>query len=169
MALVKKRPVTGSPRSRHLYTDVTEAEHDAIFEYCRQRGVSVSEFVANLLLKDADEAKNCTARKSVVIQPKLTLTAEQYGKLEMLMRMHQKESPEEYILGLLKPEFELRRVHAPVKTKMLRYYLSDEEHEIVMKHINDSGMSARNFAAMAVLKEIRKSGKKKASKKRRKK
>jgi hypothetical protein len=168
MALVKKRTAAKSSRQRFLYTDVTEAEYEVIREHCRKRGISVSEFMADLMLKEARKGKNRNDQRSVVVQPTLTLTAQEYAKLELLVRLHQKDSPEDYILDLLQPEFELRRVYAPAKVKSLRYYFSDEEHEVVMKHINHIGMTAQTFTAMVVAKAIRKSRKKAPSKKRRK-
>lgn len=153
------RPQAKTLRHRFLYTDVTPEEHEAIRAHCRQLGISVSQFMADLLLSEA--AKPTPKRKQkVTLRPEITLTPEQVDKLELLRRLHQKETIGEYIQDMLEPELELQRLHAPVDTKMLRFYLSDEEHEIVMDHIKESGMSARNYAAMLALRAISKPTKK---------
>jgi hypothetical protein len=153
------RPQAKTLRHRFLYTDVTPQEYEEIREYCRQNRVSVSQFVADLLLRDAAKPKSKRKQK-VILKPEITLTPEQVDRLELLTRLHQKETVGEYIQGILEPELELQRLHAPVDTKMLRFYLSDEEHKIVINHIKDSGMSARNYAAMLTLRAIRKTAKK---------
>jgi len=146
------RPQAKTLRHRFLYTDVTPEEYDAIRKYCRERGISVSQFVADLLLQDAKKPKPKRHQK-VVLKPELKLTPEQIDRLELLARLHQKDIGE-YIQEVLEPELQLQRLHAPVQTRMLRFYLSDEEHGVVMKHIKESGISARNYAAMLTLRAI---------------
>jgi hypothetical protein len=153
----KKRPQTKSVRSKFLYTDVTEEEHDAVCAHCREQGISVSQFVSDLLLQEAGSAKKSRRHKNVVLRTEIVLTPEEYDKLQLLTRLHRKASAGDFILETLRPELKLQRVHAPTKTRLLRYYLSDEEHEMVMKRAKESGMSPRNFAALAILKAIGKS------------
>ena len=155
------RPQAESLRQRFLWADVTEQEHSEIQQYCRRNKTSVSQFMADLLLTDAAKSKSRRKQK-VVLRPQIELTTQQNNKLELLARLNQKKSVGEYILDILEPQFELRRVHAPVKTKMLRYYLSDEERQTVTSHIAASGLSATNYAAMLALRAVRKADKKRS-------
>jgi hypothetical protein len=144
-----------SLRKRFLWAEVTDQEYDAIQQHCRKKGSSVSKFISDLLLQEASSAKT-KQKQSVILRPKIQLTAKQQAKLELLARLHQKKSIGDYILDVLGPQLELQRLHAPLKTKMVRYYLSDEEHHAVMKHVAELGLSATNYAAMVALRAIRK-------------
>lgn len=152
------RPQAESVRQRFLWAEVTQAEHDQIQAYCRRNHISVSQFMADLLLEDAAKSKS-RGKQKVILRPEIRLTPQQQSKLELLARRHQKKSIGEYILDVLEPEFELKRLHTPVKTKMVRYYLSDDEHATVTNHIAESGLSATNYAAMLALRVIHKDGK----------
>jgi hypothetical protein len=146
-----------SPRQRFLWADVTQKEHDEIRAYCRQRGTSVSQFLADLVLRDAvmPPRKN----QQVILRPKIKLTAQQHDKLEVLARLHQKKSVGEFILDVLVPELELQRIHVPVKKKMLRYYLTETQHRVVTDHIASSGLSATNYTTLLALRAIHKDAK----------
>jgi len=155
------RPQAESLRERFLWAEVTKAEHDEIQAYCRRNHISVSQFMADLLLKDATKSK-AKRKQKVILRPEIQLTPQQQAKLELLARLHQKKSVGEYILDVLEPELELQRLHVPLKTKMVRYYLSDEEHATVTNHIAESGLSATNYAAMVALRTIRKDSNKRS-------
>jgi len=149
------RPQAPSLRKRFLYAEVTEQEHQEIQRYCRNKGESVSQFIADLLLAEARKPKGKQNQK-VILKPALALTPQQQDKLELLARLHKKKSVGEYILDVLEPELELKRLHVPVRTKLVRYYLSPEEYDLVAKHIATSGLSPSSYAAMVVLRVIRK-------------
>jgi hypothetical protein len=53
-------------------------------------------------------------------------------------------------------------LHAPIKTKHVRYYFSDEEHELVTKHMKALGKSPSNYPAILALRAIGKMAKKPA-------
>jgi superfamily II DNA helicase RecQ len=55
---------------------------------------------------------------------------------------------------------QIQRTHAPLETTAVRYYLSKEEHQRVIRHIVSKGISARNYAVMLALKAISKDRKK---------
>jgi hypothetical protein len=153
------RPQAEAPRRRFLYTDVTSDEYQKIQQYCRDRQISVSQFLADLTLKDA--AKSKTKRKQkVIVNAKLELTPEEQDKLELLARLHQKQSVSEYVRDILEPNLKLRSIHTPLNTTELRFYLSEEEHEKVTKHMASKGISARNYAAMLALRTISRERKK---------
>lgn len=156
------RPHAEAPRHRFLYTDVTTAEHEEIRQYCVERQISISQFLAELVLNDAAKSKSRRKQK-VIVKAEIELSAEEQDKLELLTRLHQKESVSEFIREILQPNLQVQRLHAPLETKSLRFYLSEEEHERVTRHIGGTGISARNYAAMLALREIGKNRKKKRS------
>jgi len=149
------RPQAEAPRRQFLYTDVTKAEHDRIQQYCVDRQISVSQFLAELVLREASRPK-AKRKEKVTVRAEFELAPEELDKLELLTRLHQKESIGEYIRDLVRPELELQRVHTPLETMSLRFYLSAEEHEKVKKHIESTGISARNYGAMLALRELAK-------------
>lgn len=153
------RPLAEAPRHRFLYTDVTREEYDRIQQYCRDRQISISQFLADLTLKDAAKPKSKRKQK-VIVNARLELTPEEQDKLELLARLHQKPSVSEYLRDILEPNLQLRSVHTPLDTTSLRFYLSEEEHEKVTKHMASKGISARNYAAMLALRAISKNRKK---------
>lgn len=149
------RPQAETPRRQFLYTDVTRAEYERIRKYCMDRQLSISQFLADLVLKDATKPRS-KRRQKVIVRIELELTPEELDKLELLTRLHQKESMGEFIHDVIEPELQVQRVHTPLETMSLRFYLSEEEHEKVIKHIESTGISARNYAAMLALRELSK-------------
>jgi hypothetical protein len=147
------RPRGESPRSRFLYVDVTKEERKQIHAYCLEQKISVSQFLADLVIEDAAKAKPKHKQK-VTIRVELELTAEEQEKLELLVRLHQKESIGQFIQELLQPNLDVQRMHTPLETTPLRYYLSEEEHEAVIKHTASIGIAARNYGVMLALKAI---------------
>lgn len=152
------RPQAEARRRRFLYTDVTKAEYEEIRRYCVDKQISLSQFLADLVLKDA--AKPSRKRKQkVLLRTEIELTPEEQDKLELLARLHEKQTVGEFIREILQPNLQIQRIHSPLDTKSLRFYLSEEEHERVTKHIESTGISARNYGAMLALREIAKNRK----------
>ena len=154
------RPHAEAPRRQFLLTDVTEEEYEQIQQYCVERQMSISQFLADLVLTDARRSK-AKRKQEVILRPEIKMTPEEQDKLELLARLYQKESVGDLIHELLQPNLQVQRLHAPLETKTLRYYLSEQEHDAVTKHIASKGMSARNYAAMLALRTIAKSSRKK--------
>jgi hypothetical protein len=156
------RPNTGNrlrsraktARLRFVETDVTPEEHNHILEYCLKHKISVSQFLADLLLKDAATAKS--RREPVRIETQLEFSADEYAKLELLVHLHKKYSVADLIRDFLQPHLDLQRLHVPTETKSVRLYLSDREHEIVTKHIASRGITARKYVSFLAAKEIAK-------------
>jgi hypothetical protein len=153
------RPQAEAPRRHFLLTDVTKAEYEEIQRYCLENQISISQFLAELVLKDAGKPKSKRKQK-VILRPEIELTPEEQDKLELLARLNQKQSIGEFIRDLLQPNLQIQRVHTSLETTSLRFYLSEEEHERVMKHLSTTGISARNYGAMLALRTIRKQRKK---------
>ena len=152
------RPRAETPRRHFLYLGVTKEEQQKIRDYCVQQKISVSQFLADLVIKDA---KSKAKRKDkITIRAEFQVTAEEQDKLELLLRLHQKNSIGQFVSELLRPNLKVQKLHAPVETTPLRYYLSEEEHEIVSKHMASKGIAARNYGALLALKAIGKVQKK---------
>jgi hypothetical protein len=155
------RPRAESPRRHFLYLDVTKEEQQKIRDYCVEQKISVSQFLADLVIKDATKSKP-KRREKVTIRAEFEVTPEEQEKLELLIRLHQKDSIGQFVSELLRPNLQVQKVHAPAETTPLRYYLSEEEHEIVTKHMASKGIATRNYGALLALKaidKIRKKGK----------
>lgn len=149
------RPRGESPRHHFLYVDVTKEEQKRIHEYCLEQKISVSQFLADLVIKDAVQSKPKRTQK-VTIRAEFQLTPDEQEKLELLLRLHQKDSIGQFVHELIQPNLEVQRLHAPLETTPLRYYLSAEEHEKVTKHMASKGIAARNYGVVLALKAIAK-------------
>lgn len=147
------RPQAETPRRRFLYTDVTDAERKRIVDYCKERQISVSQFLADLVLHEAAKPRSKRKQK-VIVRAEIEMTPEEQGKLELLMRLHQKESVGEFLRTLLEHQLKVQRLHTPLQTRSVRFYLSNEEHEKVIQHIESTGISARNYGAMLALRKL---------------
>ena len=154
------RPRAETPRRHFLYLDVTKEELQKIRDYCVQEKISVSQFLADLVIKDAKSKP--TRKDKITIRAEFEVTPEEHEKLELLLRLHQKDSIGQFVSELLRPNLQVQKLHAPAETTPLRYYLSEEEHEIVTKHMASKGIATRNYGALLALKaidKIRKKGK----------
>jgi hypothetical protein len=154
------RPNTGNrlrlraktARLRFVETDVTPEEHSQILDYCLKHKISVSQFLADLILQDAATAKNRKGTTRINIQ--FDLTQEEFDKLELLVHLHKKDNVSDLIRELIRPHLELQRIHVPNETRSVRFYLSDKEHGIVTKHIASRGITARKYVSFLALKAI---------------
>jgi hypothetical protein len=159
------RPNTGNPlrvrgktaRLRFVETDVTPEEHGQILDYCLKHKISVSQFLADLILQDAAKARNRKGTTRINIQ--FDLTQDELEKLELLVHLHRKDDASDLVRGLLQPHLELQRIHVPTETRSVRFYLSDNEHEVVTKHIASRGITARKYVSFLALKELAKARK----------
>jgi hypothetical protein len=141
-------------RRRFIETDVTTKEHNQIQQYCLKHKISVSQFLADLILKDAAAAKR--RKKRVCFTLDFTLSAKEYDKLELLVHLRQKESIGKLIQDIIRPHLELQRFHVPTRTKSLRLYLSGPEHETVTKYIASRGSTARKYVSSLAIREMAK-------------
>lgn len=152
----KKRTQAKSPRERFLYTNLTEDEFKEISRYCIENHISISQFFADLLIQDASKSKGKGQQKTTL---EIELTSEEHERLELLTRLHKKESIEDFVREVLQPELKIQRLHAPTKTKYVRYYFSDDEHQMVTTHMKQLGKSPSNYPATLALRTIRKAKK----------
>jgi hypothetical protein len=153
------RPRAEAPRRHFLYIEVTEDERKAIHDYCIRNQISVSQFLAELLLEDASKPRR---KGKVLVRAEFELTPEEQEKLELLARLHNKASVGEFIRELIQPNLDMQKLHTStnLETTALRFYLSEDEHETITKYIAEKGIPARKYAAMLALKAIAKDRKK---------
>jgi hypothetical protein len=149
----KLRSRAKTARQRFVETDVTEAEHALIVEYCLQYKISVSELLATLILEDAASSKS--RRGPVPITAQFELSAAEHDKLELLVHLHGKDSVSELLHDLLQPHLDLQRLHTSAETRSVRFYLSDAEHATVTKHIANRGITARKYVSFLALRKIK--------------
>lgn len=145
------RPRAGAPRRNFLYIEVTKAERRAIEDYCVKRQISLSQFLAELLLEDAGKPAP-TAK--VTLRPELQFTPAEYEKLELLAMVHGKSSLEELIRDLIQPVLDMQNIHTGRETSFVRFYLSREEHQTITSHISAKNIPVGKYAAMLALKAI---------------
>jgi hypothetical protein len=151
----KLRSRAKTARQRFIETDVTEEEHGLILTYCLEHKISVSQFLSDVTLEDASNAR---ARKDTVrVTAEFEISAAEYDKLELLVHLHRKQDVGELIHSLLQPHLDLQRIHTSSEMKSVRFYLSDAEHQKVTKHIASHGIPARKYASFLALRRIRKS------------
>jgi hypothetical protein len=141
------RPRTETPRRHFLYVDVR------IQEYCIEHKISVSQFVAELMMEDALQSKPKHKQK-VIVRAEFELTLEQQEKLELLLRLHQKKSLGQFLYELIQPNLEMQRVHTSLEMIPIRCYLSEEEHETITKHVASKGIAVNNYGGLLAIKAI---------------
>ena len=147
------RPRAETPRHHFLYVDVTKEEHKRIQEYCIEHKISVSQFVAERMIEDAQQAKPKQKQK-VIIRAEFELTVEEQEKLELLLRLRQKKSLGQYLYELIQPNLEVQRFHTPLETIPIRCYLSEDEHETITKHVASKGIAVKNYGGLLAIKAI---------------
>ena len=147
------RPRADQPRRNFLYIEVTEHERKIIQDYCVRNHVSISQFLAELLLDDASKPK---PTEKVILRPELEFTAAEQEKLELLAMLHNKSSLDELIRDLLQPALDTQHIHTDRQTSLVRFYLSQEEHQAVTTHIAAKRIPAGKYAAMLALNAIAK-------------
>lgn len=162
------RPGTGTPRKKaearrdhSLLADVTKAEKQKILDYCIRHKISVSQFLAELTLEDAARKQRSSQNDDQEeITIKLKIPRRQNKKLALIARLQQK-SIDKIIQELLLPTLEVHQPPGDLDTETLRFYLSKEEHEIVLRHFAEQHMSARNYVSMLAMERISKEQNKK--------
>ncbi|HEV3037264.1 MAG TPA: hypothetical protein VHA33_05700 [Candidatus Angelobacter sp.] len=149
-----------SPRSRHhLIADVTPEEKQAILKYCETHNLSVSRFLAQVALDDASAKKKSAEHEPLTITIKLP--ASQRAKLSYMARLKEK-SIEQLVQEFLAPSL-AKTPRGPasrytLSTESLRFYLSDQEHALILKHMEKEQVSSRHYLAQLALQVIEERG-----------
>ena len=152
-AIAPIRDRAESPRRHYLVTTVTQKEKEAIQKHCDERQMSVSAFLADVALEDAQRASKKLEDQEITIT--LKVPALDIDKMRIFARLEDK-SVEDLLLELLQPSFQKRQTVTALEMQTLRCWLSDEEHRVIKKYLAKHRLSARNYLALLALKAISK-------------
>jgi len=154
-AYASSRDKAGAPRRHYLVTTVTQKEKEAILKYCERHKKSVSAFLADLVLADAQKpAKNKLEDQEITVT--LKLPARDIDKMRMFARLEAK-SVEDLLREVIQPSFQKRQTATALEMHTLRCWLSDEEHSTIKKYLAKHRLSARSYLALLALKALSKS------------
>ena len=145
------RDKAGAPRRQYLVTTVTKKEKEAILTYCDRHNQSVSAFLADLALKEAQRSK--AKREDEEVTVTLKLSARDIDKMRIFARLEEK-SIETLLRELLEPSFRRRQTATTLEMHSLRCWLSDEEHRTIKAYLAKHRLSARSYLALLALKAI---------------
>jgi hypothetical protein len=144
----KKRLQTTSVRNRHLLAAVTHEEKREIIKYCTDRRIAISQFLAEIVLREA-RYKGKRALGRVVID----LPYQQHAKIDYLAAARG-ATVEECIYELIQPSLDKQRAWNTPKEEILRYYLSGEEHKLVTQYMAKHNLSSRHFLGLLAKRHI---------------
>jgi tRNA(Glu) U13 pseudouridine synthase TruD len=161
-AVMRKRPIRPNlggilrtpdkePRRRFLYVEVTKEEKNKIRDHCVRKKISISQYLAELMLADAAKPKPA---QNVRLKMEFELAPEEYEKLELLAFQREKKSIHELMRELIQENLDIQKMHSNRNRLFLRFYLSEEEHAIVFSHIAAKNIPAGKYATMVVLKAL---------------
>lgn len=150
-AHISVRERAGAPRYQYLVTTVTKKEKDSILQHCDRHNKSVSAFLADLALKDAQRSAERARDDQITIT--LTLRARDLDKMRLFARLEGK-SVEELLKEHLEPSLRKRQTATTLKMYPLRCWLSEKEHRIIKAHLEKHRLSARGYLALLALKAI---------------
>lgn len=146
---------TNSARKRHLLAEVTPQEKQAILDYCQAHDLSVSSFLAQVALDDARSKRKTASLDTLTIT--INLPANRHAKLLYLARLRE-QSIDELINDFIEPN--LAKNHRgpgslyTLHTETLRYYLNNEEHALIKKHMQKQHVSSRHYLAQLAIQTI---------------
>jgi hypothetical protein len=146
-----------APRDRYLVADFTEEEKRRVIDYCLKQKISVSQFLADVAIEDAKKPRTNPEQETITVK----LPADKTQKLAILARLKEKSLDELVQELILKAADEQRQPVSRLKTRNLSYYLTQKEHQLVMKHVAKTGASAKNYIATLALKTIEQGDQKK--------
>jgi tRNA(Glu) U13 pseudouridine synthase TruD len=139
------------PRRRFLYVEVTKEEKNKIRDHCVRKKISISQYLAELMLADAAKPKPA---QNVHLKMEFELAPEEYEKLELLAFQREKKSIHELMRELIQENLDIQKMHSNRNRLFLRFYLSEGEHAIVFSHIAAKNIPAGKYATMVALKAL---------------
>jgi hypothetical protein len=151
------RSRTKKPRHNFMDVEVTREERNRINAYCYRYQISVSEFLAEILLEDATKMRPV---EKMTLKPEIALTSDQYEKLELLTILYGKTSVDDLIRSLILDRLEVQKIHTKRERTFLRFYVSPEEHAIISSYIAAKKVPGNKYAAMIALKALNREWKK---------
>jgi len=141
------------PRTRHLNTDFSSEQKKLVLAYCKQHNISVSQFLAEVALNDAEESLHRRADEEDEITITLRIPRAKRTKLEIFAQ-RRGQTIEDHVRAQLLPLLDKQQPPHPVKKNSLRYYLNKKEHELVLRQLKKRGLSGRNFIAFLAVQKV---------------
>lgn len=151
-AVKMTRPKAKGPRLNYLVTNVTSEEKRVIDDHCAHRGVSVSSFLADLMLKEVRNAPK-VREKGEKVTVTLRFSQQELDKLNILSRVREMSMAELLHEGL-KPSLGKRQAPSKVEWESVRCWLSRQEHAEITRYLKSRRLSARTYLAHKALKAI---------------
>jgi uncharacterized protein (DUF1778 family) len=143
------------PRKHHMHTDFSAEQKKLILAYCAKHNISVSQFLAEVAVNDANESLHRRAKEQ---EEEITITLriprDKRTKLEIFAE-RRGETIEDHIRAHILPLLEKQQTSFPLKTESVRYYLNKNEHELVIKQLKKRGLSGRNYVAFLALQKVK--------------
>ena len=144
----KKRLQTKSVRTRHLLAAVSREEKREISKYCTARKIAISQFLAEITLREARYKGKRVPRRVVIDLP-----YEQHAKIDYLAAARG-ATVEECIYQFIQPPLGKQKAWNTPKQETLRYYLSEEEHRQVVQYMAGHNLSSRHFVGLLAKRHI---------------
>lgn len=139
-------------RTRYMITDFTPRQRQQVVAYCKKHGISVAKFLAELALEDARRASEHDLPEQDITFT-IKIPAAKLAKLQIFAQ-RTKKTTENFLRDLVLPALDKQKTSFATETASLRYYLSPDEHRLVIKNLKARRLSARNYISFLALKAI---------------
>jgi hypothetical protein len=127
---------------------VSREEKRRIIKYCTDHKMTISEFLAALMLREA-RFTGKSAQREITIK----LPYQEHAKIEYLANA-QGITVADFLADLVRPAMAKQKAWYTNKQYLLRYYLSNEEHELVIKYLTKHKLSARYFVGLLAVRHV---------------
>jgi hypothetical protein len=119
----------------------TPWQPDFLLEHWAKRGISVSQFLAEVAVARAESSLHRKDENTEEITLKLKIPRDKRTKLA-ISAQRRGETVEDHVCRLRLPSLEKQKTSFFLQTESLRYYLDDSEHALVMKQLKKRVLSA---------------------------
>jgi hypothetical protein len=143
-----------STRSHYIQADFTPSEVHAINKHCKAKDISVSAFLADVVLTEIHQSKKEAPRQEEITIT-LKVTAEEKAKIKMFA--HRRDTTfDEFLEGVVRPTINKARLWFHAETKSLRYYVSPQDHHVITEYFRTKNVSARTYVSYLALEALKK-------------
>lgn len=136
-----------------MISDFTPPEVRRITAHCKREKISVSKFLADVARNEVYRASKEPSREEVITIT-IRVPAEQNAKIKMFAH-RQNKTYKQFLIDLLLPTIRKAKTYYTAKTQSLRYYLSAEDHEMILKFLKSKNLSARTYVSYLALQALK--------------
>jgi len=154
----RKKKKSKTARTHYVIAEFTPDERAKVVDHCKKEGVSVSSFLARVALQDLYMGSRGEPEE-YEITITLKLPAEENARIDRISRRRGQTIPE-FLRQALQPALKKGKSVFTEKTETLRCYLSEREHDMLMKYLKERKLSSRNYISYLALKELERRKKK---------